>query len=234
MIVAIHQPEYLPWLGFFKKMMNVELFVFLDDVQFRKKGWQNRNRIRINDGTTLLSIPVHTHSYPKINEVTIDNEKNWSIRHKKSILYNYARAPYFDEIKDFVESIFEKKFQYLVDLNTEIIKFIMNELEIKSKIVFSSELEISKKGSDRVLDICKAVGADHYITGTFWAESNLRVEEFKKSNIDVEFQKFQHPIYKQIHGEFIPEMSIIDLLFNKGRKEAKKILQNSISSSHIV
>ena len=234
MIVAIHQPEYLPWLGFFKKMMNVELFVFLDDVQFRKKGWQNRNRIRINDGTTLLSIPVHTHSYPKINEVTIDNEKNWSIRHKKSILYNYARAPYFDEIKDFIESIFEKKFQYLVDLNTEIIKFIMNELEIKSKIVFSSELEISKKGSDRVLDICKAVGADHYITGTFWAESNLRVEEFKKSNIDVEFQKFQHPIYKQIHGEFIPEMSIIDLLFNKGRKEAKKILQNSISSSHIV
>ena len=234
MIVAIHQPEYLPWLGFFKKMMNVELFVFLDDVQFRKKGWQNRNRIRINDGTTLLSIPVHTHSYPKINEVTIDNEKNWSIRHKKSILYNYARAPYFDEIKDFVESIFEKKFQYLVDLNTEIIKFIMNELEIKSKIVFSSELEISKKGSDRVIDICKAVGADHYITGTFWAESNLRVEEFKKSNIDVEFQKFQHPIYKQIHGEFIPEMSIIDLLFNEGRKEAKKILQNSISSSHIV
>jgi hypothetical protein len=233
-VVAIHQPEYLPWLGFFKKMMNVELFVFLDDVQFRKKGWQNRNRIRINDGTTLLSIPVHTHSYPKINEVTIDNEKNWSIRHKKSILYNYARAPYFDEIKDFVEYIFEKKFQYLVDLNTEIIKFIMNELEIKSKIVFSSELEISKKGSGRVLDICKAVGADHYITGTFWAESNLRVEEFKKSNIDVEFQKFQHPIYKQIHGEFIPEMSIIDLLFNKGRKEAKKILQNSISSSHIV
>jgi len=234
MIIAIHQPEYLPWLGFFKKMMNVELFVFLDDVQFRKKGWQNRNRIRINDGTALLSIPVHTHSYPKINEVTIDNEKNWSIRHKKSILYNYARAPYFDEIKDFIESIFEKKFQYLVDLNTEIIKFIMNELEIKSKIIFSSELEISKKGSDRVLDICKAVDADHYITGTFWAESNLRVEEFKKSNIDVEFQKFQHPIYKQIHGEFIPEMSIIDLLFNEGRKEAKKILQNSISSSHIV
>jgi len=234
MIVAIHQPEYLPWLGFFKKMMNVELFVFLDDVQFRKKGWQNRNRIRINDGTTLLSIPVHTHSYPKINEVTIDNEKNWSIRHKKSILYNYARAPYFGEIKDFIESIFEKKFQYLVDLNTEIIKFVMNELEIKSKIVFSSELEISKKGSDRVLDICKAVDADHYITGTFWAESNLRVEEFKKSNIDVEFQKFQHPIYKQIHGKFIPEMSIIDLLFNEGRKEAKKILQNSTSSSHIV
>jgi len=179
-IVAIHQPEYLPWLGFFKKMMSSELFVFLDDAQFRKKGWQNRNRIRTKNGTALLSIPVHAHSYPNINEITIDNNKNWSNKHKKSILYNYARAPYFEEFKDFIESVFEKKFEYLIDLNTEIIKFAMNELEIKSKIVFSSELKISKKGSDRVLDICKQVGADCYITGTSWAQPHLKIEEFKK------------------------------------------------------
>ena len=229
--VGIHQPEYLPWLGFFKKMMSSELFVFLDDAQFRKKGWQNRNRIRIKNGTTLLSIPVHAHSYPDINDVTIDNQKNWSTRHKKSILFNYASAPFFDEIKDFIESIFNKKFEYLVDLNTEIIKFIMKELDIKSELCFSSELEIEKKGSDRVLDICKAVDADNYITGTFWAESNLRIEEFKKFNINVEFQKFQHPIYNQIHGEFIPDMSIIDLLFNEGKTAAKKILQTASVSS---
>ena len=84
-VVAIHQPEYLPWLGFFKKMMNSEIFVFLDDAQFTKKGWKNRNQIRTKDGMTLLSIPVHAHSYPKINEITIDNNKNWSKRHKKSI-----------------------------------------------------------------------------------------------------------------------------------------------------
>ena len=229
--VAIHQPEYLPWLGFFKKMMNSELFVFYDDVQFRKKGWQNRNRIRTKNGTVLLSVPVHAHSYPNINEITIDNKKNWSNRHKKSILYNYASAPYFEDFKDFIESVFEKKFEYLIDLNTEIIKFIMNELEIKPKIVFSSELKISKKGSDRILDICKKVGADYYITGTSWAQSHLRIDEFKKSNIVVEFQKLQHPIYTQIHGKFIPEMSIIDLLFNEGKDRAKEILQNSIVSS---
>ena len=227
-IVAIHQPEYLPWLGFFKKMMNSELFVFYDDVQFRKKAWQNRNRIRTKNGTVLLSVPVHVHSYPNINEITIDNNKNWSNKHKKSILYNYARAPYFEEFKDFIESVFEKKFEYLIDLNTEIIKFAMNELEIKSKIVFSSELKTSKKGSDWVLDICKQVGADCYITGTSWAQPHLKIEEFKKSNIHVEFQKFQHPIYTQIHGKFIPEMSIIDLLFNEGVVGAKEILQNSV------
>ena len=230
-IVAIHQPEYLPWLGFFKKMMNSELFVFYDDVQFRKKAWQNRNRIRTKNGTVLLSVPVHAHSYPNINEITIDNKKNWSNRHKKSILYNYASAPYFEDFKDSIESVFEKKFEYLIDLNTEIIKFVMNELEIKSKIVFSSELKISKKGSDRILDICKKVGADYYITGTSWAQSHLRIDEFKKSNIVVEFQKFQHPIYTQIHGKFVPEMSIIDLLFNEGKDRAKEILQNSIVSS---
>ena len=229
--VAIHQPEYLPWLGFFKKMMNSELFVFYDDVQFRKKGWQNRNRIRTKNGTVLLSVPVHAHSYPNINEITIDNKKNWSNRHKKSILYNYASAPYFEDFKDFIESVFEKKFEYLIDLNTEIIKFVMNELEIKSKIIFSSELKISKKGSDMILDICKKVGADYYITGTSWAQSHLRIDEFKKSNIVVEFQKLQHPIYTQIHGKFIPEMSIIDLLFNEGKDRAKEILQNSIVSS---
>ena len=229
--VAIHQPEYLPWLGFFKKMMNSELFVFYDDVQFRKKAWQNRNRIRTKNGTVLLSVPVHAHSYPNINEITIDNKKNWSNRHKKSILYNYASAPYFEDFKDFIESVFEKKFEYLIDLNTEIIKFVMNELEIKSKIIFSSELKISKKGSDMILDICKKVGADYYITGTSWAQSHLRIDEFKKSNIVVEFQKLQHPIYTQIHGKFVPEMSIIDLLFNEGKDRAKEILQNSIVSS---
>ena len=228
MIVGIHQPEYIPWLGFFKKMMNSELFVFLDDAQFRKKGWQNRNKIRTKNGTALLSVPVHAHSRPNINAITIDNDKNWSERHKKSILYNYAKAPYFEEFKNFIESIFEKKFEYLTDLNTAIIKFIMDELEIKPKIIFSSELKISKKGSERVLDICKSVGADHYITGTVWAQPHLKIDEFKKSNIRVEFQNFQHPTYKQIHGEFIPQMSIIDLLFNEGRDGAKKILQNSI------
>ena len=107
-VVSIHQPEYLPWLGFFKKMMNSELFVFLDDVQFRKKGWQNRNRIRTNKGTTLLSVPVHAHLYSNINKIVIDNNKNWSSKHKKSILYNYTPAPYFEEFKNSIEVLFEK------------------------------------------------------------------------------------------------------------------------------
>ena len=116
-------------------------------------------------------------------------------------------------------------------MNTEIIKFVMNELEIKSKIIFSSDLKISQNGSDKVLGICKALDADYYVTGTSWAKSHLKIEDFKKSNITVKFQEFQHPIYTQIHGKFIPKMSVIDLLFNHGKKEAKEILQNSVVTS---
>ena len=94
-IIAIHQPEYLPWLGFFKKMMNSKLFILLDDVQFEKKSWQSRNRIRTVNGTTFLSVPVHAHLDSKINEIKIDSSKNWADKHRKSILYNYTKTPYF-------------------------------------------------------------------------------------------------------------------------------------------
>tara|TARA_B100001167_G_scaffold176774_1_gene130768 strand:- start:187 stop:888 length:702 start_codon:yes stop_codon:yes gene_type:complete len=230
-IIAIHQPEYLPWLGFFKKMMNSELFVLLDDVQFEKKSWQNRNRIRTKNGTVFLSVPIHAHLDSKLNDVKIDNTKNWADKHKKSILFNYTNTPYFDEYSNAIELIFEKKFEFLIELNYEIIKFVMKELEIKSKIIFSSKLKIPQKGSDKVLNICKAVDADYYITGTAWAKKYLKIEDFKKSNISVEFQELQHPIYKQIHKEFIPKMSIIDLLFNEGKNRAKQIIQNSIVTS---
>ena len=107
-IIAIHQPEYLPWLGFFKKMMNSELFVLLDDVQFEKKSWQNRNRIRTKNGTVFLSVPIHAHLDSKLNDVKIDNTKNWADKHKKSILFNYTNTPYFDEYSNAIELIFEK------------------------------------------------------------------------------------------------------------------------------
>ena len=230
-VAAIHQPEYLPWLGFFKKMMNSKLFVLLDDVQYEKKSWQNRNRIRTANGTALLSVPVHAHLDSKLNDVRIDNSKKRANKHKKSILFSYANAPYFEEYRNIIETIFEKKFEFLVDLNYEIIKLIMSELEIKSKIVFSSDLKIPQNTSERVLNICKIVNADHYITGATWARSHLKNEDFEKSNITIEFQELKHPIYKQIHEEFIPRMSIIDLLFNEGKKKSKQILQNSIVSS---
>jgi len=228
MIVAIHQPMYWPWLGFFKKIMNCDVFVFFDDVQYERKDWHNRNQIRTKNGVTWLKVPVKSHFDSKIMGVKIDNTKNWSQKHKKSIFFSYSKSIYFDLYKSFIEKLYEKNFDLLIDLNIEIIQFVMNQLKLKTKTIFSSELSVSQKGSDRILEICKALNADHYISGTDWAKDHLRVEDFEKKGITVEFQEFQHPVYKQPYKDFLPKMSIMDLLFNEG-KNSREILSKSVT-----
>ena len=225
-VVAIHQPVYLPWLGFFKKMMDSDVFVFMDDVQYEKKEWFNKNQIAGMNGPTWLTVPVQAHLESKLNEVKIDNSKNWAKKHKKSILYSYTKTPFFEDYKNFIDQLYDKNFDSLIEINMEIIEFIKKNLDIDAKTIFASELQISGTGSDRVLNICKAMNADNYITGTVWAKDNLRVEDFTKNNISVKFQNFQHPVYKQIHDPFLPNMAVIDLLFNEG-KNASKVLHDS-------
>lgn len=233
MKVAIHQPGYLPWLGFFKKMSNVDLFVYLDDAEFVKNNFYNRNQIKLASGPTWLTVPILSSNNAKINEVKIDNTKNWSVKHKKSILLNYSKAEHYHELKDFFNQLYDNKFDTLIDLNIKIIEYIKNQLNINTKTVFSSDLGITSVGSKRVLDICKATNADYYISGIFWAKDNLKLDDFLDSGITVEFQEFQHPQYKQLYGGFVPNMSIIDLLFNEGSTVAQKILHDSTTSNSI-
>ena len=229
--VAIHQPGYLPWFGFFKKMMNSDIFVFFDDVQFVKKEFQNRNRIRINSGEVWLTVPVMVHHESQLNKVKIDQTKNWVKKHKKSLMYNYSAAEYFNEFTDFIEKIYDDDFELLIDLNIDIISEIMKKLELKTKTIRSSELGITFSGSDKVLNICKSLNANRYISGTVWAKTYLKVEDFKKNEIVVEFQEYEHPVYRQLHGKFIPNLSLIDMLFNEGTKKSKEILLKTVIKS---
>jgi len=226
--VGIHQPGYLPWIGFFKKIMNSEIFVFFDDVKFVKKDWYNRNQIPTKNGPILLTVPVMANKESLLNDVKINNNEHWSKKHKKSILYNYGKHPYFEEYRNFFEELYEKEFDLLIDLNMEIIYFIMKKLNIKVKTLFSSELNIKEKGAERVLKICTSLPTTHYISGTVWAKNHLNLDNFEKAGIKVEFQNLQHPKYHQPSTNFIPNMSIIDLLFNEG-PNAKSILKNSIT-----
>jgi len=216
-------------MGFFKKMMNSDIFVYFDDVNFVKNNFYNRNKILTINGDIWLTVPVLSGPNSMINDVKIDNSKNWVKKHQKSILYNYSKAPYFHEMKDFIEQLYQQKFELLIDLNMKIIRFIAKQLEIKTKTIFSSELKISETGSKRILEICKSLKTDHYISGTVWAKElkQLSVEDFRKHKIPVQFQEFQHPTYRQLQEDFVPFMSIIDLIFNEGKKKAKQILLNS-------
>ena len=224
--IAIHQPEYHPWLGFFKKISQADVFVFFDDVQYRSNGFQNRNYIKTNTGKMLLSVPVLSKFNSKINEVKIDKTKNWYKKHKKSIMTNYSKTDFFEDYKNSIEEIYETEYEYLIELNTKVIKFFLNELKIKTKIIFSSSLNLDSNSPKKILEICKKFNADKYISGVHWGLENLNLKEFSDNQIKIEFQKFLHPIYKQCHSPFIPNLSTLDLILNEG-KNGRKILEKS-------
>lgn len=227
--VGIHQPGYLPWLGFFKKIQESDIFVYFDDVKFVKNNFYNRNLIKISNGITLLTVPVISNKDSLINNVKIDNTHNWTHKHKKSIILNYSKSNFFNEFSDFIEELYDKKFDLLIDLNMEIIKFVKNQFNIHTKTIFSSELKVNSYGSEKVLNICKALGANNYISGTFWAKDHLNIKDFEDNNISIKFEEFQYPVYNQLHGKFIPRMAAIDLLFNEGKNNSRKILEKTES-----
>lgn len=221
MIVTIHQPEHLPWLGFFDKMRQAELFVLLDNVQYRHKYFQNRNKIRSANGETWLNVPVLTKGRREqlINEVEIDNrEVRWREKCWVSISLNYRKAQFFQRYSDFFRDLYEKEWYLLTDLNEFIIRYIAGELNLDVKLVKASELPVSGSGEGLILDICKEVGAKTYISGISGVGGRGKEfeSEFAKEGIEVVYQEFFHPVCQQVYEPFIPGMSIIDLLFNYG------------------
>lgn len=232
-VIGIHQPGYLPWLGFFKKMLNSDIFVYFDDVSFVKNNYYNRNLIRTNSGPLQLTIPVRMETESKINDVKIDTSQNWQIKHKKSILLNYSKTKYFKNYSNFIEELYGEKMEKIIDINIEIIEFLKKEFNIKAKTIFSSELNVTGTASERILEICKLLDGEKYITGTAWAKKFLNVEGFKKNDISVEFQEFVHPEYKQPGNNFISNMTAFDLLFNEGSINSSKILKDAVTKNTI-
>lgn len=218
--ISIHQPGYLPWLGFFKKISSSDVFVFLDDVKFVRKQWHNRNKIRTSQGSHWLSVPAKSNVSKNLNDVEIDHSTTWSLNHKKTIQFSYKKSPFFQNYWDFFDELYDEKFEKLIDLNLKIILYLMKVLKIDTKVILSSELNIKETKSDRNLAICKKLDADVYLSGTLGV-NYLNIDDFSENNIKVEIQNFQHPIYKQIYEPFIPNMASIDLLFNEGENAAK-------------
>jgi len=228
MIIAGHQPEYLPYIGLIYKAMKADVFVLVDHIQYGKKQFQNRNRIRTAhgaDGWTWLTVPVITHNKieQKIYNVRINNDLNWREKHFKSIYYSYNGAPFFKEYISLFKKVYSKKWEILEDLDETIIKLIFKILDTKIKIVRSSDYDISGKKTDMLIDMCKKIGASGYLSGP---GGKLYVEEakFKEAGLSHQYSEFKHPIYEQRFKPFVPNMSVIDLLFNCGPKSKEIIL----------
>lgn len=216
MIITAHQPNYLPWLGFFHKMYTVDKFVILDNIQFTKNMFIQRNKIKTSNGELMLTVPVRVKIDTLIKDVLIDNSQNWQKRHWLSIQYNYNKAQYWDYLSEELEEIYNKEWCKLFDLNMEIIKLIRNKLGINTKLIIASKLDLYLgKKTNLLINLCKYLNANTFFTGD-GSRAYIDQEEFDKNGIKLVFQNFNHPIYQQRLGTFLSHLSILDLLFNCG------------------
>jgi len=232
MRIVILQPGYLPWLGFFDQLHRADCFVIYDDVQYTRRDWRNRNRIKTQSGEKYLTIPIINRGRFEqlIKEAEIDYSQNWIHKHLATILTSYKRSSFFENYYPTLVEILNSKPKYLLELNIQIISACANWLAIKTPLIFSSNLEVSGSSTLRLVNICQQLKATHYLTGDA-ASSYLDNNLFDQAGIKIEYHGYKHPFYKQLYPPFIPYMSIIDLLFNHGDESlailsGKKILES--------
>ncbi|MBI5075461.1 MAG: WbqC family protein [Nitrospirae bacterium] len=221
--IAILQPGYIPWLGFFEQLSVCDIFVFLDDVQFTKNDWRNRNRIKTKEGIVWLTVPVVHKFGQKIMEVRIDSRSSWQRKHLQSFRLWYGRSRYFEEMAADVERIYSKAWHYLVDLDLELCLLLKDRFDIRSTVLRSSDLHVGSEDKNRrLIELCKATGCDHFYEGKS-GQSYIDLELFRSHDITVEFQDYHHPYYDQLWMKeqgFISHLSAMDLLFNHGSDSA--------------
>ena len=213
--LAIHQPQYLPWLGYLAKLDRADAFVLLDTVQFKKNEWQNRNRIRTAQGWQYLTVPV-LHEFPqRLDRVRINNQTDWRRKHVQALETHYGKAPYYDRYAPVFGELLAREWETLSPLNEAVLSALTEAFGIKTPIVKASQYEAREEPTGRLVDLCKALGADRYLAGA-GGRDYMKCEEFAAAGIAVEFQDFVSPEYAQAYRPFIAGLSAVDLLFNCG------------------
>jgi hypothetical protein len=217
MRVVILQPSYLPWLGYFDQMFKSDVFVVYDDVQFDKHGWRNRNRIKTPQGPQWLTVPVLTHSQgkPSNRDVRIPPGDPWRRKHLQALRTHYAKAPCFGAIFPRIEGLLARDWEYLWELDVAALEAVADLLGLRRAIHLSSSLGIDGEPTERLVGICRALGADAYLTGDA-ARDYLDEAAFASAGIRLEYHNYTHPTYAQLHGDFCSHLSIVDLLMNHG------------------
>lgn len=220
--VAILQSNYIPWKGYFDLIAAVDEFIIYDDVQFTRRDWRNRNVIKTPQGTQWLTVPVQVKGkyYQKIKDTLIDTT-SWSSEHWKTLTQNYKRAPYFQEIANWLEPLYlAQSYTHLSHLNLRFIEAICGYLGMKTTIKLSEEYTLVEGKTDRLLNLCLQAGATEYISGPA-AKDYIEENLFLEQNIQLTwFDYTGYPEYPQLWGDFVHQVSIIDVLFNCGRKTA--------------
>lgn len=215
-VVSIHQPAYLPWLGYFHKLMLSDVFVVLDTTQFEKNSFINRNKIRTAQGWTWLTIPLLTkgHLEKTIADMEWDPAVRWQRKHGETIRQAYSRAPYFDEQYPALQGFLDGATRFST-LLLDMLRYFAAQIGARARIVCASELAVDGRKSDLILNICTALNATTYVSGALGA-NYLERAAFERAGVEVIVQQYHHPRYQQLHEPFEPFLAIIDCLMNHG------------------
>ena len=230
MLVGIHQLHYVPWLRYFDKIARCDVFVVLDNIQYNKNGWQNRNKIKSPAGPLLLTVPVIERFGQNLNEVRVNNTAPWRKKHWRSISQFYAKARFFYDHADFLEAAYAREWEFLNDINRHMLTYFIEKLGIETRIVYASEINAPGAATERLVNLIRAVGGDRYYSGAYALEAYLDLEALTRAGILLELQEWRAPVYPQLEGDFVPDLSILDLLLNCG-PESLRILTDAIPNS---
>ena len=229
MIVAAHQPQYLPWLGFFDKLEQADAFVLLDNVQFKKNEWQNRNRIKGASGPQWITVPIR-HKFPQtIAEVEVRESEPWRRKHLRALESNYRKAPHFDDTMPIFAEVLDRPWDDLAALSIELIERINTALGIATPISLGSDHDWRADPTLRLVDLCVELGADTYLSGA--GGDYLDEGAFAEAGITLRYQAYEHPTYPQLYGDFEPFMSVVDLLMNCGNGSLQIIESGRLPAS---
>lgn len=224
MRVSIHQPHYLPWLRYFEKIARCDVFILLDDTQYEKNGWQNRNKLKTATGETLVTVPVQVPLGGRICDAKISGPPAWPHKHWKTIEQNYSKAPHFGACADLLRRFYEIPWTHLSTLNRAMLSAFLQMLGIVTPVVAASELHVPGGATERLVELVRSVGGTRYYTGAFALDAYLEPALFAEAGIALEIQHWQCPIYPQLHGSFVPDLSIVDLLMNCGARSRGVLL----------
>ena len=215
MILGMHQPAYLPWLGYLDRIAASDAFIFLENVQFEKNSFTNRNRIKTPKGPLWLTVPVLSrgHLQKTLIDIEIDGQRDWKKKHLRSIEQNYRHAPYFAERFDRLAASYLIETSHLAELCYHQLKFWLKEFEISTRIIRALELPARGSKSDLILALCKCAGATTYLSGP-QGRGYLREDDFSAAEIEVRYQDYVPLEYPQLFGEFVPALSVVDYWLN--------------------
>jgi hypothetical protein len=229
LILTAHQPAYLPWLGFFHKAALSDVLCIVDSAAYSRYDFVNRNRIKTDAGPMWLTVPVHVqHPARRIRELRIAGAA-WQRKHVAAIRQSYGRAPYFDDYAAGLERLLLKPRAFLCELDDDLLRFFLRALKIDVSMIAASDYDFTGRKSDYVLNMCRGVGADTFLFGVRGREY-ADVDAFRAAGIRPVFQEYRHPQYRQRYGEFVPCLSVIDLLFNEGPQSLEVIFSGNVRS----